>query len=160
MQLQEKRGQLPAVAYTAQATTLRERIRSLQERINGTERTAQRVGVNASALDRLRTQTANMSGPEVSAVARNITDAPRGPPGESGPPDRAAGQNNRPSPKDETREEAPENEFKRNGSEPSGNNDSSERGPRDNGTGSNSDEKRGPPEMTDNISTQFGAVAW
>lgn len=79
-QLQEKRDQLPAVAYTAQASALRERIRSLQERINGTERTAQRVGVNASALDRLRTQTENMSGPEVSTIARNITDAPRGPP--------------------------------------------------------------------------------
>lgn len=98
-QLREKRDQLPKVAYTAQASALRERIRSLQERINGTERTAQRVGINASALDRLRTQTANMSGPAVSAVARNITDAPRGPPagvpggppGESGPPDDTTG---------------------------------------------------------------------
>lgn len=98
-QLQEKRDQLPAVAYTAQASALRERIHSLQDRINGTERTAQRVGVNTSALDRLRTQSANMSGPEVSAIARNITDTPRGPPagapggppGESGPPGNTTG---------------------------------------------------------------------
>ncbi|MEF8871031.1 MAG: hypothetical protein V5A41_05325 [Haloarculaceae archaeon] len=92
-QLQEKRDRLPKVAYTAQASALRERIRSLQERINGTERTAQRVGINASALDRLRTQTANMSGPAVSAVARNITDAPRGPPDgvPGGPPDDTTG---------------------------------------------------------------------
>lgn len=88
--LKEKRanGTLPAVAYTAQASALRERIVNLQEQINGTETAAKRVGVNVSSLDRLRTQAANMTGPEVSAVARNITDAPRGPPADvpGGPP--------------------------------------------------------------------------
>jgi hypothetical protein len=87
-------GTLPDVAYTAQASAIRERLVNLQEQINGTETAAKRVGVNVSSLDRLRTQAANMTGPEVSALARNITDAPRGPPegvpgnppGDAGPP--------------------------------------------------------------------------
>ena len=92
-------GTLPDVAYTAQASAIRERLVNLQEQINGTETAAKRVGVNVSSLDRLRTQAANMTGPEVSALARNITDAPRGPPegvpgnppGDAGPPGNDSG---------------------------------------------------------------------
>jgi hypothetical protein len=92
-------GTLPDVAYTAQASAIRERLVNLREQINGTEATARRVGVNVSSLDRLRTQAANMTGPEVSALARNITDAPRGPPegvpgnppGDAGPPGNESG---------------------------------------------------------------------
>ncbi|WP_340100955.1 hypothetical protein [Salinibaculum salinum] len=210
-QLREKRDRLPRVAYTAQASSLRERIRSLQERINGTERTAQRVGVNASALDRLRTQTANMSGPEVSAVARNITDAPRGPPagvpggppGETGPPndttgpptddnatDRLPSRDGTPrgvtDPGNETgppagHQEPPNRADGQNqtgvgpddrpnrtpaGNQTAGpdNRPDGETDPRDNGPGSDSDEKQGSEaksnSSTDVTDTTFGAVSW
>lgn len=80
--LQEYRdnGTMPDVAYTAQASAVRERIANLRGQIDGTETTAERVGVDLSALDRIRTRAANLTGPEVSALARTITDAPRGPP--------------------------------------------------------------------------------
>ncbi|MFC7132620.1 MULTISPECIES: hypothetical protein [Salinibaculum] len=68
------------VAYTARASALREQIVNLREDINATERTAMRVGVDASSLDRVRAAAGNATGPEVAAIARSITDAPRGPP--------------------------------------------------------------------------------
>lgn len=98
--LQERRDTIPEIAYSAQASALRERIVNLREQINETEQTATRAGINTSGLDELGTQTANMTGPEVSAVARNITDAPRsppvgiprGPPASAGPPEDGTGQ--------------------------------------------------------------------
>lgn len=81
------------VAYTARASALRERLATLRTQVNETDRTAERVGVNVSKLDDLRTRASNMTGPEVAAAARNITDAPRGPPGDApgGPPDSGPG---------------------------------------------------------------------
>jgi hypothetical protein len=83
--LDEQGDRLPAVAYTAQASALDERLDSLRARINATAQTATRVGANTSALAHLRTQASNMTGPEVAAHARTITDAPRGPPTARGP---------------------------------------------------------------------------
>ncbi len=168
-QLQEKRDQLPTVAYTAQASALRERIRSLQKRIDGTERTAQRVGVNASALDRLRTQSANMSGPEVSAVARNITDAPRGPPADvpGGPP--TAGPPNDQTSPPENRTGPPENRTGRSDNGDSDDRMSSRnetpRGVADQGDEpgvSPEDRPRGPPVENQTVitDTQLESVPW
>ena len=71
----------------ARASAVRAEILNLQSAINQAENTARRVGVNGTRLNTLRTQAANLSGPEVSAVARNITDAPRIPPSDvPGPP--------------------------------------------------------------------------
>ena len=88
-ELAAQRDELPAVAYTARASALREQIANLKADINNTAQTATRVGVNASRLDRLRTAARNATGPEIAASARNITDAPRGPPADvpgNGPP--------------------------------------------------------------------------
>ncbi len=52
-----------------QASAIPERIVSLREQINGTERATNRIGATISVLDRLRTQAANLAGPKVSAVA-------------------------------------------------------------------------------------------
>lgn len=89
-QLRAERETLSEVAYTARASALRAQIANLREDINATERTAMRVGVNASSLDRLRAAAGNATGPEISAIARTITDATRGPPAAvpgGGPPD-------------------------------------------------------------------------
>jgi hypothetical protein len=79
------------VAYDARASALRTQIRNVRRAINQTEEVATRTGVNLTRLNDLRSQAANMSGPEVSAMARNITDAPRGPPDgvPAGPPGNA-----------------------------------------------------------------------
>lgn len=93
-QLEADRDSLPEVAYTARASALRERLASLREQINETDRTADRVGANVSGLDGLRRRAGNVSGPEIAAAARNITDAPRGPPAgvPGGPPENRPGR--------------------------------------------------------------------
>jgi len=90
-QLQTRREAIPEIAYTARASALREQIANLKDQINETTQTATRVGVNTSALQRLRTMAGNATGPEIAAMARTITDAPRGPPAgvPGGPPDGA-----------------------------------------------------------------------
>lgn len=83
--LEEQRGDIPEVAYTARASALNERLESLRSQINETEQTADRVGANVSKLQNLKTRAGNTTGPEVASVARNITDPPRGPPEDRGP---------------------------------------------------------------------------
>lgn len=85
---------LPAIAYTARASAIRAQMANLRASVDETDRVAASVGVNDSRLTRLRRQANNMSGPEVAAFARRITDAPRGPPAgmPGGPPaDRGPG---------------------------------------------------------------------
>lgn len=78
-------------AYQARASALQTQIQNLDRSVNHTSETAERhgVAVNQSTLETLRNNASNMTGPEVSALARNITDAPRGPPADAGPPDHA-----------------------------------------------------------------------
>jgi len=94
-------GTIPEPAYNARASALRAQIANLQSDIDHARQIAQRHGVDESKLDRLRSDARNMTGPEVAEVARNITDAPRGPPDgapggpsdggeERGPPDDGA----------------------------------------------------------------------
>lgn len=82
-------GTISQQVYDARASAIRTQIENVRYAINHTEETANRTGVavNETKLNQLRTQASNMTGPEVSALARNITDAPRGPPGDRGPPD-------------------------------------------------------------------------
>lgn len=77
---------LSAGEYNARASRIRAELENVRTAIDDTNRTAHRYGVNATQLEQLRTNAANMSGPEVATVARNITDAPRGPPAHAGPP--------------------------------------------------------------------------
>jgi len=81
------RGEIPEVAYTARASAIRAQIDSLRTAVGEANETARQVGVNTTRLDRLRNEAANLTGPEVAALARNITDVGRGPPPGAGPPD-------------------------------------------------------------------------
>lgn len=86
-ELEQRRENLSQAAYTARASALRTRVSSLQSHIERTNETAARVGVDRGNLDALRNEAANLTGPEVSERARNITDVSRGPPEDAGPPD-------------------------------------------------------------------------
>lgn len=88
LEAQVDNGTIPEVAYTARASALRRQLANLRVAINETETVATRHGVNVTRLQALRSQASNMTGPEVAAAARNITDAGRGPPADRpGPPD-------------------------------------------------------------------------
>jgi len=92
--------------YRGEMAGLAARISALQSMSNETATAARGLpaaaleahGVNASAIDRLRTDASNLSGPEVAAIARNIAGPPgnrsAGPPfgnGMGGPPSDAPG---------------------------------------------------------------------
>jgi len=78
------------VAYTARASAVHARLGNLRESVDQTMATAERHGVNATALADLRRAAGNATGPEIAAIARNLTDAGRSPPpwagaGDGGP---------------------------------------------------------------------------
>lgn len=81
--LLDQEGNL-TVAERAKAASLTARIDALDDSIDQTETAAQRVGVDASQLDELRTEARDLAGPEVAAMATDV--AARGPPGDRGPP--------------------------------------------------------------------------
>lgn len=125
---------------TARASAIRAEIVALKSTINDTADTATQYGVNETKLDRLRTEASNLTGPEVAAIARNITDAPRGPPEDvpgngSGPPD-DAGPGNETGPPDDA---GPGNET----GPPENGGPGNETGPPENGGSGN---ETGPPE--------------
>lgn len=82
-------GSISGVAYTARASAIHAQIANLQAAVNQTMTTAERHGVNSTRLDELRQAAGNATGPEIAAMARNITDAGGGPPPwvDDGPPD-------------------------------------------------------------------------
>ena len=88
-QLEERRENLSAAEYTARASALRAQTNHMHSHVEQANRTAFSQGVHSPALDRLRNDAANMTGPEVSELARSITDTPGGPPANAGPPDHA-----------------------------------------------------------------------
>jgi len=110
-------------AERARAARLATRADQLTENVNETDRTARRVGVNETRLDRLRTEARNLTGPEVANIARGLAGMPEGVPGGGmGPgPDGERG--------------------------PPGNVDDGERGPPEDGntSGNAGDTERGPP---------------
>lgn len=92
--LERNRENLSGAAYNARASALRSQIANVRSAITQANQTAASRGVNMTHLDRLRNNAANLTGPEVAAIARNITDVSRGPPegvpgpssGQRGPP--------------------------------------------------------------------------
>jgi hypothetical protein len=96
-----KQDQLNEVAYTARMSALAARIDALQNAIDSTSARAERAGVNTTRLNELRSNASELAGPEVAAVARNLSVGVRGPPngtpgngpGGAGPPEGTAGNN-------------------------------------------------------------------
>ncbi len=84
--------------YRARLAKLHAEQRAIERRLNQTEQVARRLpsealeakGVNATAIDRLRTKAGEMTGPEVAAVARSIAGKNAGKgmggPAAAGPP--------------------------------------------------------------------------
>ncbi|WP_135662517.1 hypothetical protein [Halorhabdus rudnickae] len=145
-------------ATAGEVARLTTRVRNLQRSINETERVADRTGVNAVRLDRLRTEAANLSGHEVASMARNLSlgppdgvpggppaNAPAGPPddNETGPPANApAGPptNDTAGPPDDNGAGPPDDDE-------TGPPDDDETGPPDDGeTGPSNDGETGPPD--------------
>lgn len=87
------RENMSSAEYNARASALRSKLSNLRDAVEQTNQTANRVGVDAEKLNTLRNRASNMTGPEVAALARNITDAPRGPPEDAGPPENAGPEN-------------------------------------------------------------------
>ncbi|MHB9287771.1 hypothetical protein ACKVMT_12125 [Halobacteriales archaeon Cl-PHB] len=89
-------GTINGVTYTAQASAVRAQLANLRQQVNETAQVADRAGVNGTKLADLRAAAGNATGPEVAAIARNITDAGRGPPAHAGGgddnPGKAGGQ--------------------------------------------------------------------
>ncbi|WP_227133512.1 hypothetical protein [Halorubellus salinus] len=89
-----QKDNLSDVAYTARMSALAARIDALQNALNATSDRARMAGVNATRLDELRTNANNLTGPEVAAIARNLSVGVGGPPagtpgkgpGGAGPP--------------------------------------------------------------------------
>lgn len=89
--LEDRRGNLSEAEYTARASALRVQAANIRSHVERTNATATRNGVSTEGLAELRNRAGNTTGPEVAAAARNITDAPRGPPGGVGPPSGSPG---------------------------------------------------------------------
>ncbi|NHN59915.1 MULTISPECIES: hypothetical protein [Halorussus] len=66
-------GNASEAAYKAKISGLVGRINALESAVDATADRAEEVGVDPEALGTLRTATANLSGPELAAVARNVT---------------------------------------------------------------------------------------
>jgi hypothetical protein len=83
-------GKNVTVRERAEAARLAEQSESLNDSISQTETVAQRanVSLNRTALDELRTEARNLTGPEVAELARGLVDRdeepPRGPPDDRG----------------------------------------------------------------------------
>jgi hypothetical protein len=78
----------PSVEERAKAARLTTEISELKQAINTTDAAAAEVGVNATRLDRLRTEANELAGPEVAELARGLAgQGDRGPPEDRGPPD-------------------------------------------------------------------------
>lgn len=70
-------------AYKAKVSRLVGQIDALRSAINATSERAERVDAEEEALESLRTEAENLTGPAIAAVARNLTsvgDSERGPP--------------------------------------------------------------------------------
>lgn len=93
-------GNMSDVAYQARMSALVSRIEALYDAINRTATFANESGANVTKVETLRSEAANLTGPEVSRIARNVSGvtapgepADVGPPGENetGPPNGTPG---------------------------------------------------------------------
>lgn len=139
LEAQRDAGDINEQAYQARASAILTQIQNLERAVNHTQEAGEKrgVGVNQTKLDTLRTNAANMTGPEVSELARNITDAPRGPPEHAGAPDHAG----------------PDNQTERNGPD-----NQTEQGPPDH-AGPGNDTGQGPPGDDDDENQTNGPPA-
>ncbi|WP_254767090.1 ABC transporter C-terminal domain-containing protein [Salinilacihabitans rarus] len=80
--LEEREGDLPQPAYDARMTRLAVEISALERALNDTETRAVESGADPTEIRTLRGNVAELSGPEVAAVAKGIAgvEPPRGPP--------------------------------------------------------------------------------
>lgn len=97
-----RNGSINRTTYRARLSAIVGRLSALGEAIDQTSERGAAVGVNRTRLDELRTRASNLSGPEVSRLARNLTGGPpglfgEGPPGQAGKrgPGEAANRSNR-----------------------------------------------------------------
>ena len=84
-------GAIDRATYRARLSALVGRLAAVGEAIEAADQRGQAVGVNATRLDELRSQARELSGAEVSRLARNLTDGPGGP-GSAGLFDEGHGQ--------------------------------------------------------------------
>ena len=140
LEAQREAGNISEPLYTARASRVRAEIANLRDDIDRTNRTAERFGVNVDTLDELRSNASKLTGPEVSARARNITDAPRGPP--EGTPGGPPGEQNNTGPPDDSGNETGPSDVTDPGNE----------------TGPPDDTDTGPPDETgsDDESDELG----
>ncbi|UPW01172.1 hypothetical protein M0R88_03485 [Halorussus gelatinilyticus] len=82
---QRKAGNISRTAYKAKMSRLVGEIDALRSAIDTTTNRAEQVNANVEALGNLRSETKNLTGPEIAAVARNVTGVGVGE-GERGPP--------------------------------------------------------------------------
>lgn len=136
--LQANRENLSAAEYNARSVGVRSEIANLRSAVDRANKTATAHGVNATKLDTLRTNAANMTGPEVAEIARNISDAPRGPPEHVDP----GTENNRGQPDDV----GPGNETDRGQPDDVGPGNETDRGQPDD-AGPDEDRETGPSEQ-------------
>lgn len=90
----KENGSMNEVAYTARASALQAQMDGLRAALQQTDAAARETGVNRTRLAHLRENASNMTGPEVAAIARNLTHAggpPATPPGSPGGPGAAPG---------------------------------------------------------------------
>lgn len=90
---QHEAGEISETRYKAKLSHLLGRINALQSAIDTTAPKARQVGANVSQLQSMREEAKNLSGPEISAVARNTTGVGLGNVGGGPPANAAAGTN-------------------------------------------------------------------
>jgi hypothetical protein len=86
-------GNVSEVAYRAKVSRLLGQINALQSAIDATSVRASQANASAESLDDLRSESENLTGPEIAAVARNVTGVGVGN-GEAGPPNGVGNGNN------------------------------------------------------------------
>lgn len=149
-----RNGTINRTTYRARLSAIVGRLSALGEAIDQTSERGAAVGVNQSRLVELRTQARNLSGAEVSRLARNLTRGPpglfdEGPPGQAGErgPGEAANRSNRSSGDDQgppTDRGPPGNDSDGSGD---GQGPPTDRGPP--GNESDGDDDKGPPSDSD-----------
>jgi hypothetical protein len=80
---EREEGNLSQTAYKAKVSRLLGEIDALRSAIDATTNRAESVNANVETLGSLRSETDNLTGPEIAAVARNVTGVGNG---ERGPP--------------------------------------------------------------------------
>ena len=138
--LRERKDELHRGEYQARMAQFTVEIRALEREIDRTERRANETGVDTERLDRLRDDAANLSGPEVAEIARNLGGV-ADPPGQ-GPPDEKPGNG----------PHADGNETRGGGQGQGPGQDERSPGSGDRGSAGNandSDSDRGPPDEAD-----------